>query len=79
MVLPRRGKESIMETRVWIPEWKESSLNNGTYTGYIKSTEHIIVSSVDASDDLVKIETADNKTIIVMASDIKKAVEKVVL
>ena len=68
-----------METKVWIQEWKESSLNNDSYKGYIKSTEKTIVSSIEANNDLVKIETSDNRAIILMASDIRKAVEKVMI
>ena len=68
-----------METRVIVSAWKESSLNNETYKGYIKTPQFILLSSVDGSDDLVRINDGDGKEIVVMASDIITAVKKITL
>lgn len=68
-----------METRVWIREWTESPLNDGTYKGYIESTKHVLVSSVDKSDELIQIQTENGETIIVKATDIIQAAKKIML
>ena len=68
-----------METRVWIQKWTESSLNDDTYKGYIESTEHVLVTSVDKSDELIRILTEDGKNIIFRATDIIQAAKKIML